>query len=148
MDTTAILDSLHPLETKVLSTLKKSNGAQSDAELAKATGLDPSQVSMAVGWLLTKKLLALDTEQITPIVSLSETGKEYHRSASPPEWILQSIQTSQEKGEMITVKDLQSQGQYQPTELSRAIGLLKKDQAIRLASGGSLEKNRNYQLNG
>ena len=140
MDTTALLDSLHPLETKVLTTLKESNGAQSDVELAQATGLDPSQVSMAVGWLLTKKLLVLDTEQITPIVSLSETGKEYHRSASPPEWILASIQKSQEEGGTITVKDLQSQGQFQPTELSRAIGLLKKDQAIRLASGGSLEK--------
>ena len=113
MDTTALLDSLHPLETKVLTILKNANGALSDAELASATELDPSQVSMAVGWLLTKKLLALATENITPIVSLSETGNKYHDSVSPPEWILRSIQEAYERQEQITVKDLQAQGQFQ-----------------------------------
>ncbi len=146
MDTTALLDSLHPLETKVLTILKEANGPLSDAELAHATQLEPSQVSMAVGWLLTKKLLALASEQITSIVSLSETGKEYRSSASPPEWILQSIQEANERGEAVTVKDLQAQGKFQPTELSRAIGLLKKDHAIRLATGGSLEKTETISV--
>ena len=139
MDTNTLLDSLHPLEIKVLTVLKNSKGALSDSELASATTLDPSQVSMAVGWLLTKKLLALETEAITPMVSLSETGESYHRSSSPPEWILQSIQESETHQKPITVKDLQAQDQFQPTELSRAIGLLKKDQAIRLVAGGVLK---------
>ena len=140
MDTTSLLDSLHPLETKVLTVLKNADGERSDADLAQATELEPSQVSMAVGWLLTKKLLALETEQITPIVSLSKTGKTYHSAASPPEWIIHSIQEAQTRSEVLTVKDLQALGQFQPTELSRAIGLLKKDHAIRLVAGGALEK--------
>jgi len=140
MDTTALLDSLHPLETKVLTILKNVERALSDAELAHETELAPSQVSMAVGWLLTKKLIVLASENITPVVSLSETGKTYSQATSPPEWILQSIQEHQDRGEQVTVKDLQTQEQFQPTELSRAIGLLKKDQAIRLVSGGALEK--------
>ncbi len=140
MDTTALLDSLHPLETKVLTILKDADCPRSDTELAEATDLEPSQISMAVGWLLTKNLLALASEQITPIVSLSETGRSYHASTSPPEWILQSIQEHHERSETITVKDLQAHDYFQPTELSRAIGLLKKDQAIRLVSGGVLER--------
>ncbi|MGB0909526.1 MAG: phenylalanine--tRNA ligase subunit alpha [Nitrospirales bacterium] len=146
MDTTALLDSLHPLETKVLTTLKDADRARSDAELAHAAELEPSQVSMAVGWLLTKKLLVLETEQITPIVSLSETGRVYSSSVSPSEWILQSIQEHRARGEQITVKDLQAQDQFQPTELSRAIGLLKKDRAIQLAAGGALEKTQTTSL--
>ena len=139
METASLLDSLHPLEIKVLTVLKNADVPLSDTELSQASQLEPSQVSMAVGWLLTKKLLALSTQQITPIVSLSETGQTYRTSGSPSEWILQSIQEAGSEDQRMTVKDLQAQDRFQPTELSRAIGLLKKDQAIRLAAGGFLE---------
>ncbi|MES4786944.1 MAG: hypothetical protein C4294_15300, partial [Nitrospiraceae bacterium] len=58
-DSTFLIESLHPLEIKVLTALG-SHQAQfpssplAEARLAQATGLDPSQVSMAVGWLLAK----------------------------------------------------------------------------------------------
>ena len=139
MDTTATLESLHPLELKVLTAFGQSEEPITDAQLIASTQLDPSQVSMAVGWLLSKQLLALSAEQITPMVSLTETGERYYESASPHEWILQSTKESRRSGEPVTVKDLQNQGRFQPTELSRALGLLKKDGSIRLASGGSIE---------
>ena len=139
MDTTSTLDSLHPLEVKVLTALEQSSEPMTDTQLLDATHLDASQVSMAIGWLLTKGLLMLSSEQITPIVSLTETGERYTQSGSPPEWILQSIREANQGGEPVSVQSLQAQAKFQPTELSRAIGLLKKDQAIRLVAGGSME---------
>ena len=137
--TTTTLDSLHPLEVKVLTALKDSQDPVTDPHLLEATQLEASQVSMAIGWLQTKGLLMLSSETITPVVSLTETGKRFYASASPSEWILQSIQKGQQNGQAVTVKNLQDQGQFQPTELSRAVGLLKKDGAIRMASGGAME---------
>ena len=138
-DTTSTLESLHPLEIKVLTAFGQSDQAISDTHLLEATGLEASQLSMAIGWLLTKSLLQLSSEHITAVVSLSETGQRYQQSSCPPEWILSSIQEGHERGEPVSVKSLQSQGLFQPTELSRAIGLLKKDGAIRLVQGGSME---------
>jgi phenylalanyl-tRNA synthetase alpha chain len=139
MVSTSPLDSLHPLEVKVLVAFGKMGEALSDTQLGQATHLEPSQVSMAVGWLLTKNLLTLESEKITPTVSLTEIGTQYHQSASPPEWILQSIQEACERGERSTVRDLQAQNRFQPNELSRAIGILKKEGSIQLGAGGYLE---------
>lgn len=139
MDITATLDSLHPLEVKVLAAFGQSEEPMTDTQLIEATQLDPSQVSMAVGWLLTKQLLTLSAEKISPVVSLTEQGHRYHSSASPHEWILQSIKEGEPQEQRITVQDLQNQACFQPSEVSRAIGLLKKDGAIRLASGGFIE---------
>lgn len=138
-DTTSTLDSLHPLEVKVLTALRESQEPITDTQLLEATQLEASQVSMAIGWLQTKGLLMLSSEQITPVVSLSETGQRYYASASPSEWILQSILEGQQNGQPVSVQHLQDQAQFQPTELSRAVGLLKKDGAIRMASGGAME---------
>ena len=52
-------DSLHPLEIQVLRELGKYPQPLSDLQLANHTELAPSQVSMAVGWLLTKQLVSL-----------------------------------------------------------------------------------------
>ena len=66
-------DSLHPLEIKVLMALGASpSGAPlSTEELAAATELEPSQLSMAVEWLLAKSLLLIDKETTTPISEYS-----------------------------------------------------------------------------
>lgn len=139
MDTTSTLDSLHPLEMKVLRAFGESKEPITDTQLLEITRLDPSQVSMAIGWLLTKQLLMLSLEQITPVASLTETGQRYQESGSPSEWILQSIEQARQSGKQVSVQDLQTEARFQPTELSRAIGLLKKDGAIRLVPGGSME---------
>jgi len=138
-DTTSTLDSLHPLEVKVLTVLRQSEEPITDSQLLEATQLEASQVSMAIGWLLTKGLLMLSSEQITSVVSLTETGQRYYESASPSEWIIRSIQEAQQDGQPVSVQHLQAQAQFQPTELSRAVGLLKKDGAIRLSAGGAIE---------
>lgn len=137
MDQRAVYDSLHPLEVKLLAVLRKAAGSVTDSQLAEHSSLDQSQISMAVGWLLAKGLLQVGTETRTPVASLTDVGRDYYKDKTPPEWILHAIETSQAP---TPLQDLQTQAPFQPTELSRAIGLLKKEGAIRLAAGGVAER--------
>jgi phenylalanyl-tRNA synthetase alpha chain len=132
-------DSLHPLEIQVLRALGKDSTPLTDLQLAQLTDLADSQVSMAVGWLLTKQLVSLVSETTTTLVSLTAVGIQFQQSSSPPEWILQTIDRAAQEGASCTVKDLQATKQFQPSELSRAIGILKKEGALQLGTGGTLE---------
>jgi len=136
MDLKTSLESLHPLEVSILRAFMNHEGPLSNAELIETTQLDPSQVSMAVGWLLSKQFLSMESEQITQVVSLTETGHQYFQSGSPSEWILGSISEAGKEAKQRSVHELQGEARFQPQELSRALGLLKKDGAITLGSGG------------
>lgn len=132
-------DSLHPLEIQVLQALgTASTEALKEPELVQATALAASQVSMAVGWLLTKQLVHLVSEITTTYVALTDVGIQFQQAESPLEWILHILQASSQDGQSTTVKDLQATGRFQPTELSRAFGLLKKEGVLSLGTGGSL----------
>jgi phenylalanyl-tRNA synthetase alpha chain len=133
-------DSLHPLEIQVLRALgAATTKTLKDPELAQSTALTPSQISMAVGWLLTKQLVSLVSETTTTYVALTEVGTQFQQGTSPPEWIIQTVQAASQEGQSRTVKDLQATGQFQPSDLSRAIGLLKKEGVLSLGEGGSLQ---------
>lgn len=132
-------DSLHPLEIQVLRALgSASTESLKDPELVQATSLAASQVSMAVGWLLTKQLVHLVSEITTTYVALTDVGIQFQQAESPLEWILHILQASSQDGQATTVKDLQAIGRFQATELSRAFGLLKKEGVLSLGAGGSL----------
>jgi phenylalanyl-tRNA synthetase alpha chain len=70
VDISSLIDSLHPLEIKVLTAFGTNpSGLVLDTDqLAKATNLEASQLSMAIEWLIAKSLLAVDKETITPVV--------------------------------------------------------------------------------
>ena len=89
MDISALIDSLHPLEIKVLTALgSRPPGTVLGSEaLAAAAELEPSQLSMAIEWLLAKSLIAVHAETVTPIVSLTKVGEQYGATASPIERI-------------------------------------------------------------
>ncbi len=139
MNSSSTTDSLHPLEIQVLRALGELAHSVTDPQLVQKTHLAPSQVSMAVGWLLTKDLVKLASETTTTVVSLTEVGQKFQKGFSPPEWIVESVRQASQEGTSRTVKDLQTSGAYQPTELSRAIGLLKKEGVLQLGQGGVLE---------
>ncbi|MCA9475214.1 MAG: phenylalanyl--tRNA ligase subunit alpha, partial [Nitrospira sp.] len=88
MSSSTNTESLHPLEIQVLKALGKQEGLLTDPQLVDHTGLAASQVSMAVGWLLTKDLVSLASEKTTTYVSLTEVGTQFHQQASPLEWIV------------------------------------------------------------
>src|SRR5688500_7819857 len=65
---TSLIDSLHPLEIKVLLSMGPvPNGKVSQEQLAQDASLEPSQLSMAVEWLLTKGLISVKAEAVTQV---------------------------------------------------------------------------------
>ena len=143
-DPSALIDSLHPLEIKVLTALAQHGARSSDAapredELAQSAGLDPSQVSMAIGWLLAKSLIRIEQETVRTTVSLTEIGEQYFEKYAPIERVLSSLKQAQKTEKRLTIQDIQSSEALQPTQISGVIGTLKKEGAIRIVPGGFLE---------
>jgi phenylalanyl-tRNA synthetase alpha chain len=137
----ALIDSLHPLETKVLTAFGVSQpGRVLDSEqLASAAGLEPSQFSMAVEWLLAKGLISTQAETVTPVVSLTKIGEEYHHGAAPIERVLEAAREAAGTGKRLTIPDLQSQDGLDPSDVSKAVGRLKKEGVLLIVQGGCIE---------
>jgi len=150
-DIPALIDSLHPLEIKVLTVLSgRGTSANTptptvlrEDQLAQAAGLEPSQVSMAVEWLLTKTLIRVESEKITPIVSLTPLGHRYFEKYSPVERILSAVRIAGQVGKRLTIQDIQTQEELEPTEMSSAIGRLKKEGSIKVGVGATVEATGN-----
>ena len=140
MDIASLIDSLHPLEVKVLSTFGAGPSAVLLTEqLAQTSGLEPSQLSMAVEWLLAKSLLTVDIETVTPIVSLTKIGELYFEKYSPIERVLSAARDAATTGKRLTIQDIQTRECLEPAEVSGAIGRLKKEGALLIVQGGCLE---------
>ena len=118
----------------------KPSGATLDSEqLAAATELDPSQLSMAVEWLLAKSLLAIDKETVTPIVSLTNVGELYYEKRSPIEQVFAAARGVDGTGQRLTIQDLQSKEGLDPSDISKAVGRLKKEGVLLIVQGGCIE---------
>src|SRR3989338_6907741 len=135
MDENAVLklaESLHPLEKKVLS-LFQGGGRLSEAEmLEKDLSLQPSQLSMALGWLQTKEVLRVAAETRQSFVSLTETGLVYARQKNPP---LRMAEEIGRRGQ-VPIRELQLRPDMEAEEKSSAIGALKECGAVKVAPGG------------
>ena len=85
MDISSLIGSLHPLEIKVLLALREAQnrGPLKEQQLEQSAALEPSQLSMAVEWLLAKSLLSVASEKTTPIVSLTKIGAQYFEKYAP-----------------------------------------------------------------
>ena len=142
-DASALVESLHPLEIKVLTALGAHQAhAQSplrEEPLAQTTGLEPSQISMAIGWLLAKSLIRVEQEISHTSVSLTEVGEHYFEKYAPIERILSLLKQAQQTERRLTIQDIQTSEGLEPTEMSSAIGTLKKEGAIRIVPGGFVE---------
>ena len=146
-DTSSLTSSLHPLEIKVLtalhqhrlSTSSSSQQALREEQIADSASLEPSQLSMAVEWLLTKSLIRVDSEKVTPVVSLTKVGERYFEKYSPLERILSVARDAKQTGRRLTIQDIQTREGLEPTAMSGAIGCLKKEGAIQIVQGGYVE---------
>lgn len=137
---TSQIDSLHPLEIKVLVSLAaRPSAAASLDELAGVSALEPSQLSMAVEWLLAKSLIAVQSETVTQSVALTKIGESYAGGKTPIELILNAAREAGRTGKRITVQDIQRQEGFDAGDISGAVGTLKKEGAILIVQGGCLE---------
>ncbi len=134
LELTKLLESLHPLEQKVL--LCFTGGASLPAQdILGKSGLDESRLDMASGWLQTKGLLDAKEESSISFVSLTETGKAYAEKGTPEMRIIGALR----EGKQFTVKDVIQSWGLDPTEVSSATGELKNKSVIRIVQGGVLE---------
>ncbi len=141
MDNSSLIESLHPLEIKVLTALGSTSAgsALETEQLANATALEPSQLSMAIEWLLAKSLLAIDKETVTPIVSLTSVGEQYVAGSSPIEQVLAAAKDSASTGRRLTIQDLNAKEGLDPSDVSKAVGRLKKEGTLLIVQGGCIE---------
>jgi phenylalanyl-tRNA synthetase alpha chain len=141
VDISSIIDSLHPLEIKVLTAFgaNTSGSTLETDQLDSATGLEPSQLSMAIEWLLAKSLLVIDKETVTPVVSLTPVGEQYYATQSPIEEVLAAARDAAGSGQRLTIPDLQSREGLDPSDVSKAVGRLKKEGVLLIVQGGCIE---------
>jgi phenylalanyl-tRNA synthetase alpha chain len=128
------LESLHPLENKVLLCFGSAESL-SAFDILKSSGLDESRLDMASGWLQSKNLLEVKDESVTSLVSLTETGKEYLEKGTPEMRIIDALR----EGRQFTVKDIIQTWGMEPSEVSSAVGALKEAGVVRIVQGGVLE---------
>jgi phenylalanyl-tRNA synthetase alpha chain len=141
VDISSLIDSLHPLESRVLTAFgSRPTGTSLQTEqLASATALELSQLSMAIEWLLAKGLLAVQSETVTSIVSLTSVGDAYFDQASPIERVLAAAREASSSGKRLTISDFHTTAGLEPSDVSKAVGRLKKEGALLVVQGGCLE---------
>ncbi len=134
IDLIAMLESLHPLEHKVLLCFER-GGSFSAPDIMQCSGLDESRLDMASGWLQPKGLLLVTDESITSLVTLTETGRDYLEKGTPEMRIITALR----EGKQFTVKDVIQSWGMEPSEVSSAMGGLREAGVVRIVQGGVLE---------
>ena len=130
----SIIESLHPLEIKVLFALE-SGKSIGDSQLVEKASIEQAQKDMAIGWLLAKGIIKVIDEAVEKSVILTETGEKYRDLKVPELRIFQAIKDNPE----CTMADIKGRADLDPTEVSSAIGALKDSGIIKIAQGGRFE---------
>lgn len=130
-----LAEGLHPLETKVLQAFMAEDRLTGPEILRENPTLQDAQVSMALGWLLTKEILTVSAEKRQEFVSLTETGASYATQKIP---VLRMLEEIRQRGS-VPVRELQGRSDMEPDEKSSAIGALKGSEVARIVSGGCFE---------
>lgn len=130
-----LVEALHPLEKVVLDRFRKKDQMDETELLVGEPLLHPSQLSMSLGWLLSKEILTISGEKTLAFVSLTETGEVYAERKIPP---LRMLDVIRQKGQ-VSIRELQERSDMEAEEKSSAIGALKASGLVRVAAGGLLE---------
>jgi len=119
MEIKKLIDTLHPLERKVLPVLVKTLDFN---EILKQTQLKDVEVMRALQWLENKQVLKLK-DKLKEIIELGENGKQYLEKGFPEKIFLEQIKDTQKDED--TIKANLSQ-----QEFGISMGVLKKNSAI------------------
>lgn len=124
------IDSLHPLEKKILIALS-TESTKSFEQLGEDTALEEGQLRRALGWLLTKEFILIDAENMTSSFVLTEKGQFFAQNGTPEVKIIQEL----EAGKDLHMKDVKSLPGYDPDDVTKAVGALKKVGALNIENG-------------
>ncbi len=121
MDEKEILESLHPLERKILAVLKDNDKAE---DVAHKAGLQTLEALRAFQWLQNKHLVTVH-EEIKEEVSLGANGKEYSKKGLPETRLLSVLSEK-----LMPVSTLLEKAYLTMEELHAALGVLKRRNAV------------------
>ncbi|HKZ71684.1 MAG TPA: phenylalanyl--tRNA ligase subunit alpha, partial [Nitrospirota bacterium] len=133
-ETREIIDSLHPLEVRLLLAFEAGK-AIDDSLLISRASVEQAQKDMAIGWLLAKGIVEVTGETVERIVALTEIGERYRDQKTPELRIYQTIRDNPD----VNMSGIREREDLDPTEISSATGSLKASGIIRIAQGGRLE---------
>ncbi|MCD6590818.1 MAG: phenylalanine--tRNA ligase subunit alpha [Candidatus Aenigmarchaeota archaeon] len=122
MDLRRILESLSPVERKVLPFLKDGIELR---EIIKSSKLKYAEVMRALQWLENKGAIKIESRQMD-IIKLGENGEAYLKIGLPEKRFLLSL-----KGRM-SIDELKKSAKLDDDELKVCIGLMKSKHAINL----------------
>ena len=120
-----LLQTLHPLEARVLRALVSETGHVAEERLPELAGVTDAQARMACEWLLAKEALEVAEEQLVPFMALDESGQRYAKGDIPELQIRKRLENGP-----ATMAELGD-----PKELSAAIGTLRKAGLIQVEGG-------------
>ncbi len=118
-----IVNKLHPLERKVLSSL---TDKILFSELVKKTGLKDVEVMRGIQWLSNKKLITSE-EKVKEIIELDKNGEQYKQIGLPERRFLEAV-TKVKK-----ISEIKKKASLEDEEINICIGSLKKKAAINIA---------------
>ncbi len=131
-----IIQSLHPLERKILPYLNIYSDLDSLLEITK---LKEVETMRALHWLGNKKIISLKI-QTKIFVSLDKNGLIYKEKGLPEKRFLQSI-----LDKPLTLKEIREKANINEDELTVSIGILKNKLLINIKKEISLaEQGKNY----
>ena len=122
-EVTKLIETLHPLERKILPFLKDGITTQ---ELISQSGLVDAEVLRAVQWMGNKNILRT-TKQTKYMVFLDTHGKLYIEKGLPERRFLQVLEQ-----QPLSLQDVQEEADLDTDELNICLGLLKRMNAISL----------------
>ena len=138
-DLAGVVENLHPHEVRVLTALSSSASEGVTAEhLSSIAHLEVAQVGAAIGRLQLKDFVHITHESSIPMASLTTFGKVYSVD-SPIARILSALDQASQNQTSLTLKSFQETHGFDASEISGAIGDLKKEDVIRIKPGGVLE---------
>jgi phenylalanyl-tRNA synthetase alpha chain len=127
MDLKKLIETLHPLERKVVPVLGRYKEL---SEIMKATGLQEVEVTRALQWLENKGVIKTSSDQ-KDIVVLGENGRLYSQKGLPEKRLLITAKDSKR----VSLNDLAKAAALDSSEAGAAVGALKQKFAITVSDG-------------
>ncbi len=127
MDIKKIINSLHPLERKVLPILDKYTSL---SDIIKQTDLKEVEVMRALQWLQNKDIIKIK-EEVREIVELGKLGTEYSKQGLPETNFLRSIKDT------MSLEEAVHKSKIKKDEINISIGVLKSKAAINVFKKGN-----------
>ncbi|MEM4247072.1 MAG: phenylalanine--tRNA ligase subunit alpha [Candidatus Woesearchaeota archaeon] len=124
MNLDKLVQSLHPLERKVLPVLDKHSSVP---EICAATGLKDVEVIRALQWLENKKIVKVDVSS-SDIVLLDKNGELYKKQGLPERRFLQALSDKE-----LPVNNVAEKARLSRDELNICLGLLRKKALIHIS---------------